>query len=64
MSTEAGVKREPTYFVLRAKTKELLLKMFDDNPDSKQMLNELKRSKSTLKKDSTRSKKIRMFIKD
>ena len=28
------------------------------------MLNELKRSKSTLKKDGKRSKKIRMFIKD
>lgn len=48
------------FFVLRAKDKQLLLKMFDQSSAAKQTLERLKRDRE----QSGRSKMIRVFIKD
>ena len=52
--------QKPEYFVLRAKSKELLLKMYDTDPESLAILKELKRQKNgSRKRDKGRSKFIR-----
>jgi len=55
--------RKPTFFVLRAKGKELMLKMFDLNPAAHEKLANLKRrDEGQGKRSKERSKMIRVFI--
>lgn len=60
--------QQPAFFVLRAKSKELMLKMYDQSQESINLLAMLKRNKLDksihIQRKEGRSKLIRMFIKD
>ena len=54
---------KPQFFVLRAKGKELMLKMYDMDPESQAKLASLKRRNQNCHRSKERSKMIRVFIK-